>query len=405
MSRRCASTDYGSIKVRVGTLFYGLIFCYCTAFSLFVTDDHKNILQISVSIFLAPLIFRYLQLIQKEFILSAALVLYCAAVNLINDDYSFFLSLSYLILFISSYLVSLAVCRSGAISVNGTATFFKRVIYAFMLFVFLQVIAKNFSVPIPANLIAVKEGWSHNGLAVEPSHLARIVFFLFSGLIILSWRDYPVVSGMSKAKQGASFGAVMLGSGSLLALILSAIAFLRLRVSSLPIMSLILCLLTLVFFTFQSQSIERLGSIISADSAENLSAADSSAGLRVAPLFIYISDQVAASYALFFGSGFESSSTYFLGRIPGAADLGSAGFIPGFMIAYGLVGTLFFLYVFVGRNFKRGVRLFAIFWLLICGFSAYNSQVFWLGLMVLAVTGELRQKNAANQKTGKTVLL
>ena len=266
------------------------------------------------------------------------------------------------------------------------------VIYAYAIFSVIQLLFWLGGLPVP-NLTSSKGMWSYSSLAFEPSHLGRIVGISMLGYLVLM--RLPVANsavaetGNPRQKVLIAFLVTILLSGSALAILASMAVYLLSRSiiwAFLLTFAYFLIWPTLLLIDYEPLRrgvlmISNLGSL----DVNQILQVEHSGGVRIAPLLVYLRDSSMAEAEFWFGYGKSGLERYFLGQIPGLGDQVAAGFLPGFAVVYGVILMAAFVWLFAIRQFNRTTAPLIAFWLVFFSFSAWNTQVFWYGLIVIQI--------------------
>ena len=275
------------------------------------------------------------------------------------------------------------------------------IIYSFAVLSVIQMVTSFAGLPVP-NVMATKGLWSYNSLSYEPSQLGRVVGVTMLCYLMLTRlpaaSGYPGDAPQTLQKVLIAFLTTMLLSGSSLAAI--AIIFVFLLSRSLLWVIVLVTVVSLfwpmvMFIEYEplkraSLLFSNLGSL----DVSTLAGADHSGALRIIPAVIYFNDLAPAELGFWVGYGNDGLTRFFLGRIPGLGDTVTVGFIPGFMVIYGAISTGLFSWVFVLRQINRTTVPLIGFWAIFMASSAWNTQVFWYGLIVIQITFAASLENA-----------
>jgi len=263
------------------------------------------------------------------------------------------------------------------------------VIFAFAILSVVQMVTSLAGLPVP-NQIASKGLWSYNSLAIEPSQLGRIVGVSMLCYLMLSRLPGKTEQPRARQKILMAFLATMILSGSGLAAV--AILFVYGLSRSLPWFVLIVIVSILIWpmfllFDFEPlQRFARLASSLGSLDLDQVLTAEHSGGVRLAPLLIYLRDGSMAEPGFWFGYGPEGVAHFFQGEILGVSDDNiGAGFLPGFAVVYGGLTFAFFIWVFALRQANRTTMPMITFFTIFMTSSAWNTQVFWYGLIVIQI--------------------
>jgi len=268
----------------------------------------------------------------------------------------------------------------------------RRLIFAFAILSVVQMMASFTGLPIP-NLIGSKGLWSYNSLAYEPSQLGRVVGISMLCYLMLDRLsgvpEHPGDTPQTRQKVWIAFVLSMLLSGSALATVAIGVAFVMSRALVwvfVIVASAILLWPMALFIDYEPlQRVVLLISNLGSFDLDLLYAADGSGAVRIAPVFIYLSEASAAEFGFWFGYGDGGLTRFFLGRLLGVGDTVTVGFLPGFMVIYGIFSSALFIWVFALRQANRTTLPLIGFWVIFMSSSAWNTQVFWYGLVIIQI--------------------
>lgn len=264
------------------------------------------------------------------------------------------------------------------------------VIYAFTAMSVVQMATSLTGLPIP-NVIASKGLWSYNSFAYEPSQLGRIVGITYLCYLMMdrlpSRHNQNEESRHHRTGVLLAFLTTMLLSGSAIAAlaILLVIALSRsiVWIIILVAVSILIWPAALVLDYEPLQRAARVLSSLGSLDINQVLEADHSGGLRFAALLVYIDQASAAEPGFWFGYGSEGLYRFFQYQLPGLEDGVGAGFLPGFAVVYGILITTLFTWVFLIRQTNRTTAPLIAFWWMFITSSAWNTQVFWYGLITI----------------------
>ncbi|MBS0124926.1 hypothetical protein [Thetidibacter halocola] len=280
----------------------------------------------------------------------------------------------------------------------------RTLIYAFAILSLIQMAASLVGLPIP-NLGSTRGLWSYNSLAFEPSQLGRVVGISMLCYLVLD--RLPVLPGHAEESPGTrqkvilAFLTTMLLSGSALAAAAIILVYFMSRSLILVIfLTSASFLIWPLFLLVDFGPLQRVAAILAnlgTLDADALLDADESGAVRIIPALIYMKETSILDLEFWFGYGSDGLRRFFLGRIPGLGEKIPAGFVPGFAVVYGIIMAAFFAWIFAFRQANRTTAPLIGFWLIFMSFSAWNTQVFWYGLIVIQVAWAASRENALEQ--------
>lgn len=383
---------------QIRAVVLAIIFAFATAFSPLLGADQRNYLVILLSAFSIPLMV-YLGLgIGKDLIWLLVVLLGQFFLILVNGTWSELNTLAYTGMLASAYLAVARGLHTGYVTRDAVLKILKSLIFLYAIFSVLQMAASLQGLPIP-NLILSKGVWSYNSLAPEPSQAARALALSILTYLILA-RDRNDKIGLRELLSQHKFVVAaflisigLTGSGTGFIAAPLAITLILSKTWVLAILSG-LFLAWPALYTIDFPAIQRASAFLATLPTMDISAlveADHSGAMRVMPLLIFFDEAQPASLQFWFGGGMGAIATYLQGKLIGAGDLVGAGFIPGYIMAFGVVGTLTFLWAFVLRFLVPATRPVALLWLIFFATSPWNTQFFWYGLMLVRIVHELQR--------------
>jgi hypothetical protein len=381
-----------------------LIFVFATAFAPLIGVDQRNYLVIFFSILSVPLIMFLRFRLKKELLLVIAALVYPWLVTLFKGTLGDLTTTGYTTLLATGYLAVVGGLRSGHIELESVRKLLKGLIFLYALVSVLQLLTSFAGLPV-LNLILSKGVWSYNSLAVEPSHAGRAMAMTMLTYLMLSreWGDRAQFLNIFR-KHGRTVGAFVVSiglTGSATGVIAAPLAILlALSKRWIFVLSGLLLMAWPMLYLIDSPVVRRALMFMTAVPTMNITAivaADQSGALRVLPVLLYLDKASIGDVNFWLGGGPGAISAYVKGELVGAGDLVAAGFIPGYLISYGVVGTLFFLYAFVFRFLTAFVLPIVVLWLFLFGVTAWNTQLFWFGLILLRVAHHFRHPHAAQR--------
>lgn len=378
---------YSSYSINSVNTLTMLIFSYAFVLSIFVNDGARNYLVLLAATAGSIVYFIIDHTIRKSILYGLALFI-CMLINVIFlDGFRAIGTVALTLLYAMGYFVSTKLIYKVRNKRLYMMKILRIIIFSFFFVSLLQMIASLFGLPIP-NEIASKGLWSYNSLSFEPSQLGRVV-----GLTMLC---YMVIirnleGGKVDLKLAMAFLGTMLLSGSTLAIAAIFTVFLLIQSTTIRFLVLILSIFFAPFLEiFGFDSINRLILFIQNLSFTDLSTlmqSEASGAIRIASLVIYLNELDITELGFWFGYGNQGLENFFLGKIPGLGDdLIASGFLPGFSVSYGFIFFIFFVWVFLVRFMNIYTLPLIIFWLMFYSTSAWNTQVFWYGLILIKMT-------------------
>lgn len=377
-----------------------ILFSYAVTLSVFIDAENRNYLAL-LAAGLGGLMFFAFRLALKRQALLAMLLLAAMALQAFSlGGFGGMGSVTLSILYSLGFFAVAALLERVADKRALIQKVLRWLIYAYAILSVIQMVFSLGGLPVP-NLIASKGMWSYNSLAFEPSQLGRVVGISMLGYIVLVRLPVPpgalAETRRVRLKVVIAFLATMLLSGSALAtLAIIAVYFLSRSITwaVLIIVAAFLIWPTLLLIDYVPlrRAVLLLSNLGSLD-VDLLLQSEHSGALRIAPLLVYLRDFSMTEAGFWFGYGQNGLDQYFLGQIAGIGDKVSAGFLPGFAVVYGVVLMAAFVWLFAIRQLNRTTVPLIAFWLVFFSSSAWNTQVFWYGLIVIQIVWVVSRDN------------
>lgn len=380
-------------KPNTRSVVLAFFFVFATAFSPFVGDDQRNFLVIFISFLAVPLIIIFRLNVGQDLVWVALTIGYLALVIIFTGDFAGWSTVGYTAMFAMAYLAVVGGLRSGRIDSEAIQKLLKLVIYLFAIVAILQMVASLTGLPIP-NSILSHGLWSYNSLAVEPSHAGRALAMTMLVYLLLSRERRRAESPIDLLRQhrvvlAAFFFGIVLTGSALAAFCAPLVILLSLSKRWVTVTAVTLLLVWPSLLLIDAEPVQRALKFMIAMQSMDIGAlveADHSGAIRVMPFLIYLEKVSIAEPSFWLGGGLEDIRRYIQGDLIGAGDAVMAGFIPGFFIAFGALGSILFMWAFLFRFLTNATLPVVVLWVLIFTTSAWNSQLFWYGLMLLRVT-------------------
>lgn len=382
-----------------------LLVSFATAISLFVLGDQRNALVIFVAALALPTIIVLRLPLERDFGSSLAAIGYLIIVELANGGAANFTSLGYTGMFALSYIAFAGTLESGFVDRERLIELLRQLIFAFGVVSVAQMLCSLAGLPIPNGMLS-KGAWSYNSLGVEPSHAARALSFTMLSYLILSRRGGAVLSlrdlwrrekwvlvafAVAQALTGSSLAAALLPLTIVLALQMRWLAA--------------CCGLLMVAWPFlqsvELESVRRLVGFLTALPTMDIMAlvqADQSGAVRVMPLLLFLQSASLDDPSVWFGGGYQAINQYVQGNLVGVGDdVAMAGFIPGYIMITGIIGTALFLRAYMFRFASLQTLPLILLWIPAVANSAWNSQIFWYSLLLLRAVHHFTSATSAGR--------
>lgn len=373
---------------------------YGCSISILISDESRNYLAIFAGFLSFAITLKYSSFIKRDFPWNIPLITYMLIVSFWTDSYANYLSVTLTFIYSMGYYAVACLASQSWCDRNFITSLFEKLIYAYAIVSLIQLLCSLVGLPIP-NLMSVREGYSLNSLALEPSHLARILGITFIAYLRtkkIEFNNNNFIQLIADEKKIlTAFLVTMLLSGSTTAIIAIPISVLfSYKINRvIPIMIPITIMIVLVS-GIEYEPIQRavafVPSLFTFD-AETITKTDHSGALRVLPALIYLDTARPTELSFWLGYGPDGIAQFFQEAIKGVKDYaGHAGLVPGFAVIYGIFGNILFFWTFLFNYRLRRAAPIMIFFIIFYFASPLNTPLLWYGLIVFSLVFEALNK-------------
>jgi hypothetical protein len=373
--------------------FLVIIFCsYAIVISLFVGSDNRNYLVLFAGMLGGVLFCARRIAVQPQALWAFVPFTMMISSAVFNGGMADLMSVAATFIYALGYFAIGSLLENYKDKRTFVQTAMRRLIYAFAVVSLIQMITSLVGLPIP-NLIASKGLWSYNSLANEPSQLGRAVGISYLCYLMLDrlpeFPGHVKQSRQARQKVMIAYLTTIILSGSSMSLLTIPLIYVLSKslVWAFFLTAIIFLIWPLVLLT-EYEPLQRvallLSSLVSLDLDQVLKA-DHSGGVRIAPFLIYLRDARPADAGFWFGYGVIGVAEFFQYKISGVGDAIGAAFLPGFAVVYGVLPNALFIWVFALQRSNRTTAPLIAFWAILMSSSAWNTQTFWFGLVVIQI--------------------
>lgn len=319
-------------------------------------------------------------------------------------------TLIYSSLFITTFLLYRRMLYKNIMSTKFFLDLVKIIIYAYAIILIVQQISTLLNIPVFNKCWDFSNKFKLNSLALEPSHIGRILLLLQFAFISVKetilGHKYSLINGFKEDKIiWIAFLYVMITSGSvtcLISLFLLSLYFLGLKktITAIPII-LIIILLFFIFIDTETllkfEAVNRLNTLLPVLYTFNtdlISETDLSASARVSPIIFYFDLIDISSLSFWFGQGIDFSKNTLITILLGhESEQGNAtgGLFPAFFLDYGIITGAFFLYALRKMTLSYFFSFPMFLWLFVFIASPFNTYVQWAFFIIMATVLYFKQ--------------
>ena len=368
-----------------------ILFVYATAFKFAIVLNGFNILLISISCLTIVLYRSYLiKLIPNQ--LAFYLVPLTLLIPILTNYETFRLSsFLYGLMFLFVFQIILNFIYKGFITRKDYQKILRIILRSYFIVFLIQSILFPFGIYF--NQIWNGEVTRLNGLATEPSYAGIIVVILLYSYLLMekleagkkfsfkSYFEYFFYVTFIIVQSKSVFGVIFFGI-LLLWLFKKNITFLiMLFIIALFSISIYLDSTPLVFVRIKD-TFYAIGTF----DIDELVRADHSGSIRIAPLIIFVKQLDLLNFNAWIGYGIGYSTNMMFDLIPFIVeDWPGSFFFPSFFMDNGLLSTIIFFW-FIRKNAIDNLwSLESIFLILMFINSYFNSQLFWIIIILFTV--------------------
>ena len=379
-----------------------------TCFTFAINSEAMNYILIGVmSFFSVSFFLDYTNIKKKDLILY--LLLFSILLCSLRHMESFRLStILYSAMFAITYLYYWQTIKKSPNFNNLYVKIIKFLLWIFFITLIVQQVSYFAHIPIFNYRIGENSVLKFNSLASEPSYYSKIILLLMMSFITLReielGHTYNLFINYKRDKSiWFIFFYQMILSGSSFAIILLALFFIKFIKLKLIIPFIFITgFLGIIILNTDFKPIQRiigLGESIITLNEQKMFNADESGAFRIAPTIYYIKKIDITQLDFWFGYGIDYIR-YHLFSLSDAIDEErglQVGLFPSFIADFGLIPTILLL-IFV---FKYAIinkdKIDFIIWLLIAFDASFNSQLFWIAIILMS-TNKIIKNNYLLQK-------
>jgi hypothetical protein len=243
-----------------------------------------------------------------------------------------------------------------------------------------------------------------NSLASEPSYFGKIIVVLMLSYIsikeIYLGRSYNLLKDIKLDKKiWFLFLYQILFCGSSFAILLLFIfllKYIKIKITSVFVLLFIL-FSTLIFVNnFKIVQVDRIFKItneVFTFNEDKIFEADQSGAFRIVPTILYIKKFDISDIDIWLGKGIDYTRKFMPNHMKALDDvIFSVGLFPAFIWDFGIVSTFILIYVVLKFAINKKSPIDFILWFVIILDAPFNTQLFWITLMLMTTNKLLQNK-------------
>lgn len=387
-------------------IFYGIVISLSVSPALATDDiDNRNYLLIGC-MYLGPIFFIYFHEIRKrtDALIITLITLIFATQILFNFRTMRWSSIFFSCMFFIYFLVGIKIAIKAQINYSQICLITKSLIYAYAIVLIIQQFCVLVGLPVFNGVIVYQNPWKLNSLSAEPSHTSRFLGVLMYSFLTFKDKQRGKIIGFRKSfkenkKVWLSFLWVTLTTISGTAFIVLGLILARYLEGKKIIVGIVL--LAAVFgigvnseITGLKRSTTFLASVTTGDTQAMIKA-DHSASIRVVPWILCIERINPFTLKGWVGEGGGSSSKWMSDKMYGVPNGWTGGAIANYILEYGLLVGLIFLFFSFNCCYDKHNKLSTIgLWLICVIFIGVNTQIGWLCILMLFLDKNLKVNHA-----------
>jgi hypothetical protein len=319
-----------------------------------------------------------------------------------------FYSLLYILTFI--YYLRLIKFKKYQLSIATYNCIIKYLLWAFFLTMVIQQCCSVANIPIFNYRVGEISTFKLNSLASEPSYFGKIVTILMLSYIsvreIILRRMYNLYNDFKNDRIiWFIFLYQMLFCGSSFAIILLLVFFLkfvRLQPKTILYSIIIGVFASVLLLNMHLVVMERVSKMVQSFMTfdeEKIFYADQSGAFRIVPTILYIKQFNLSNPDLWFGCGIDYTRTLMPTIMPALDKVSfNVGLFPSFIWDFGIITTIV-MFIFVFKfAFQKESKMDILLWFIIILDAPFNTQLFWITLMLMTANKFLQQKYLYEKK-------
>jgi hypothetical protein len=375
-----------------------------TTFFKFASNGPMNHILIAIMYstpFLLILQYPYIKRSEFPIFLLLIFMVIAAALNLKSLRFS---TLFYSLMFIATFLYYWRNVKTLPLSKESYLKIVKFLFYTFFIVLIFQQISDLLNVPIFNYRVPISEIIKYNSLASEPSYYGKIIVLLMLSFLTIREieinRQYSINKDIKNDKIiWIIFFYQIIVSGSSFAILLLAILLFR-YVNKKYFLSVLLIIIFSVFIiivlskeSIVIQRILKMSQSVFSFNEEEIFKADTSGAFRIVPTIRYIKEFDFFNLKTWFGFGIDFTRNHLLYLHPAVnPETGFyVGLFPAFIWDFGVISTIILMFIV----FKYAIYNLSDFviWFVISLDAPFNTQLFWITLMLMATNKYLKRKH------------
>ncbi|KAA8482028.1 hypothetical protein F1649_12870 [Arcticibacter tournemirensis] len=374
-----------------------LIICSMASFFTFASSSEgMNYILIAVmGIVPILLVFQFRAIANRSTSLVYAVFGTMLLSSLLHSDAFRIDTILYSLMFIFTFVYYCYLVDRTPLTVDVYGKLIVFLLWAFFVTMVCQQICAFLNLPIVNYRVGDQSTFKVNSLASEPSYFGKIVTLLMISYItireVVSGEKYKLSNGFKQDRTiWIIFLYQMLFCGSSFALILLAVVlfkYAKITLKSVMLLAPFVILATTVLGNLDLVVLERvlkIGEAILTLDENKIFEADQSGAFRIVPTIYYFKQVSFFSPDFWLGAGIDHTKNVMPTLMASLDEHDFAvGLFPAFIWDFGLIATIVLL-IFVFRyGIAKDSKVDFLIWLLIVLDAPFNTQLFWITIMLM----------------------
>lgn len=386
-------------------IYIWIIVCSMSTFFTFGMNNEamNNILIGVMSIVPFFLIFQYPKIEKNEILFFILFVFMAFAAYRHNETFRIS-TILYSLMYILTFIYYYRLLSNNVLTISLYERIIKFLLWIFFITLIIQQFCAIFNVPIFNYRIGDVSTIKFNSLASEPSYFGKIIVVLMLSYIsireVILGRAYNLIKDSNKDKSiwflflyqiffcGSSF--------AILLLFIFLLKYIKLKTRGVFLLFFVLIVALIFIKSSNIVAVERVSKVtqgILTFDEDKIFAADASGAFRVVPSILYIKKFNAFDVDLWLGKGIDYTRKLMPNLMPALDENDfSVGLFPAFIWDSGIISTILLIYIVLKFSINKKSPIDFILWFVIILDAPFNTQLFWITLILMTTNKFLQNK-------------
>lgn len=379
-----------------------------TFFTFAMNKDAMNYILIGIMCLVPFLLFWQFPSLRKSellIFLLLGMIIFSAFRHLETYRWS---TILYSLMYVLTFIYYTRLIKSVPITVESYLKIVKFLLWAFFSVMLIQQISALLNLPIPNYRIGESSTFKVNSLASEPSYFGKIITVLMISFIsIKEFRLNHRYNLFKDTKEDRIIWIIffyqMIFCGSsfaILLLVFFLLRFIKLRLKTIVLFFFVSFMVIITVTSIDLTAVQRLtkiGQAILSFDESNIFNADQSGAFRIVPSILYLKQINLASPDFWLGAGIDYTRSTMPTIMPALNENGfNVGLFPAFIWDFGFIATILLIWFVLKFAITKKYPIDFLIWFIIVLDAPFNTQLFWITLILMSTNKFLQQNNNTN---------